>query len=436
MDGIFLGVRHTFSHEIRTRDGTFSFQNVPPGDYVIEVSRSGYITNFYGEMQNESTPPPHTLNPGQALSGVDVGLTPGAVIYGRLLDDRGEVVVGGTVQALKTTYRDGRRQRMIVQSVTSDDLGDYRLFLLKPGEYLVSVSEGAFAGRPAVPWFFPGTVDSDSARAFQLRAGESLGGVTFTSVPTRGRRVSGSIRGAAGSRASVLLSSRSGDVQMEQPVTPDGDFAFNGVSPGAYTLVARTSELKAAMTLSVQNTDILNANISLAPGFRIPVRVRIDGHGDGPDPDLEKLYFAVRHEPPVSGLDSDVYSPFAEGKLVFELLAGDYRLDFARPSNGEDMYLKSIRHGEIDVLHQGLRVSNSSDTPIEILVGTNPGSGIRKDVGEERHRCVGSGPCASRSSVGLQSGKSRVVGGVCFREGSAWGLQGLCLAGGKRRPVA
>ena len=420
-------------------DGTFIFQNVPPGDYAIEVAHSGYITSFYGEMKNEFTPGTHTLNPGQSLSGIQVALTPAAVIYGRLVDDRGDVVVGGSVHALKTTYRDGSRQRIVVQSATSNDLGEYRLFMLPPGEYLVNVSERSLAGRQSNSWFFPGTVDSDEARPINLRPGETLGGVSFASVPTRGRRVAGSVQGASGNGTSVWLSSRNGDVKIERVANPDtGTFEFTGVFPGNYTLVARTIDLKAAMPLDVRNADILNASITLAPGFRIPVRVRIEGHRDAPDPDLEKLYFAIRRDPPVSGLESDVYSPFADGMLSFELPAGDYWIDISHPApirEKEDMYVKSITLGEIDVLNQGLRVSNSSDVPMEILVGTNPGSVSGRTSGTNV-TVVLIPDAARRGQRALYRSAQVGVSGAFASESSPRGLQGVCVAGGERRALA
>src|SRR5215207_1053915 len=111
-------------------DGTFTFQNIPPGDYAIEVSHSGHINQLISAMQ--------TLNPGQALTGVEIRLAPSGVIYGQLVNDRNEPVVGATVQAVRTRYRDGQRANFVAQSVASNDLGEYRLFNLPAGEYRVA----------------------------------------------------------------------------------------------------------------------------------------------------------------------------------------------------------------------------------------------------------------------------------------------------------
>jgi hypothetical protein len=322
-----------------------------------------------------------TLNPGQVLSGIEIPLAPGGVIYGRLSDDRGDYIIGATVQALRSTYRGGRREREIVQFAVTNDLGEYRLFNLPPGEYRISMREPPGWGRASIPWFFPGTVDAADAQAIDLQAGQVLGGISFPSVPTRAQKVAGSVHGAAGYGASVILSSRGGDVQMEKTVDPDtGAFEFGGVPPGAYTLVGRTAELKAGMLLDVPNADILNARITLAPGFKIPVRVRIEGHAEGPDPELERLYFVARLDPAISGLEIDKYSPFEDGRFTLDLIAGNYWIEISEPT---DAYITSVKLGDQDVLNQGLRVAASSEIPLQIVVGKTAGGVTGRAAGKD-----------------------------------------------------
>jgi hypothetical protein len=356
-------------------DGTFVFPNVLRGDYTIEASAAGYITNVYGERPDIKTPlgvqgpAVQTLRPGQSLSGVQIALTPGSVIYGRITDDRGELVVGATVQAMRTRYADGARQYLAAQTVTSDDLGGYRLFMLPPGEYRIRVMESSFT-RSTFPWYFPGTADSSEAQAIQIQAGQTIGGIDLTSFPTRGRRVSGTLQ-AAGFMPSVRLVSKNGEIEMSKEIDATGGFTFVGIPPGSYLLSSQADDLKAILPIDVRNADISNARLALAPGFQIPTRVRIEGPGDRDDPEVEKLYFTIRTSPTIPGLNNDLYSPFPNGRLTLTLVPGEYRLDLTRM---EDMYVKSMRLGDANVLADGLKVPPSTDAPLEILVGTNPGS--------------------------------------------------------------
>jgi hypothetical protein len=344
-------------------DGSFTFSNVPAGDYSIEASAAGYISNSYGAQRGQSLE--------KSLTGIQIVLTRGGVISGRVIDDRGDVVVGATVQAMRTQYHDGRPDYKAVQTVTSDDLGEYRLFLLPPGEYRVRVTETSYV-RASFPWYYPATTVSSEAQPIRLQAGQAIGGIDVASFPTRGRRVSGTLEGAQGASPSVTLASRNGEIQLSKsPDQNTGAFTFVGIPPGSYTLASNTQDLKASLSIDVRNADIPNARLILAPGVKVPARMRIEGHGDADDLELEKLYFTIRAEPAIGGLSNDVYSPFRNGRLTLDLVAGDYRIDLVR---NEDMYVKSMRLGAVDVLAEGLHVPPASDAQLEVVVGTNPGS--------------------------------------------------------------
>jgi hypothetical protein len=359
------------SYVTSTRDdGTFLFRNVPPGNYVLQAARGGYIPESYGPAPINYSAPMQQLAPGQKLSGIRLALTKGAVISGRLIDDRGELVVGAVVQALKTTYSGGLRERKSVLSTVSNDLGEYRLFMLRPGEYHISVIPSR--QRETIPLYFPGTIDAKAAQPLDLHEGETLAGVNFPSIPTRTRRVTGSVQGHGGDPVGVLLSPVNGTSAVARTLDPkDLVFEFNDVAPGSYMLVARGSSMRSAIPLDVRNADMLNMRISLGAGFRIPTRVRIEGHAAGDDPELEKVYFVLRPETAVPGLEPETYSPFANGRLTLDALAGDYRIDITQP---EDAYVKALSLGGVDVLNQGLRLTGSTDATLEMLIASDSGS--------------------------------------------------------------
>src|SRR5688572_29322959 len=176
-DLLHSGARMTV---VTGNDGRFAFRSIPPGQYSIEGTRSGYVSELAGtplgvppnfptnSLVPTSAPIFQVLTPGQVLSGLRFALTPGGVITGRLTDDHGEVVVGATVQAHRTTYRAGLKERTLVQSVVSNDLGEYRFFMMKPGQYSIAVVPssiviqnviGMNVAQPfSIPFFHPGTI--------------------------------------------------------------------------------------------------------------------------------------------------------------------------------------------------------------------------------------------------------------------------------------
>jgi len=67
----------------------------------------------------------------------------------------------------------------IVQRATTNDIGEFRLFGLQPGRYVVSAlwapepgTELALQRLGYAPTYYPGTVESDSAQVFEVGAGD------------------------------------------------------------------------------------------------------------------------------------------------------------------------------------------------------------------------------------------------------------------------
>jgi hypothetical protein len=367
-------------------DGRFVFRNLPPSPYTIEASRSGYISAAAGSRAETPNRPPTVLAPtetpmiqqltsGQVLSGLQLVLTPGGAISGRLTDDRGEPVVGVVVQAFRTTHKNGLRERTLVQAVVSNDLGEYRLFMLRPGQYHIAMLPPAIAipnmpSQPfSIPLFYPGTIDAKEAQVLDLRVGQSVEGVDFPAIPTRNRRIAGGVQGNATNGVRVTLSPANGTAQLTRTIAsdnPNPDFQFLDVVPGTYSLIAQSVDQRAAISLDVRNSDILGTRIILGPGIQIPSRARIEGRPPGNDPDLENIYFVIRPDVPVSGLEADTYTAFAGGRFTLEVLNRDYWIEITRT---QDYYIKSITLGSVDILNQGLRASRPLEGtgPLEIV---------------------------------------------------------------------
>src|SRR5262249_33203363 len=76
-------------------------------------------------------------------------IMPAGTISGRVFDRDGEPLANVTVEALKYSYQEGQRVMNVVQTARTNDLGEYRLFWLQPGQYFVSAtpSEGQRGAR-------------------------------------------------------------------------------------------------------------------------------------------------------------------------------------------------------------------------------------------------------------------------------------------------
>src|SRR6266446_3070848 len=106
-------------------DGRFLFGNVAPGRYRLTVTRRGYVR----------PPLTITLVAGQPAEDIQLNMTSTGAISGRVLDGSGRPMGNVEVKAMKASYPEGRRVLTAVQSVLTNDLGEYRLFWLAPGRY-------------------------------------------------------------------------------------------------------------------------------------------------------------------------------------------------------------------------------------------------------------------------------------------------------------
>src|SRR5215471_6882328 len=123
-----------------TTGGQFSFQNLEPGQYRLAATRAGYVRMEYGARSPSRPGLPITLSPGQRLTNIVLQLMPAGTITGRVFDRDGEPLANVNVEGLRYSYLEGQRVMNVVQTARTNDLGEYRLFWLQPGQYFVSAA--------------------------------------------------------------------------------------------------------------------------------------------------------------------------------------------------------------------------------------------------------------------------------------------------------
>ncbi len=209
--------------------GNFRFGNVVPGRYTLIATREGFITSDVVIVN---------VSAGQTLADVRLPMMPAPAIAGRVYDPYGEPLAAALVQAFARTYTPYGPLLKSVKRALTTDLGEYRLFWLNFGEYLVSASyndraqQSALQGarlspnvpkpdegyatmyyggttdrplaqsvrlapgsdtgsinvvffyatsisRPVVPTYFPGVTEPEAAKSLRLQIGRELNGVDF-----------------------------------------------------------------------------------------------------------------------------------------------------------------------------------------------------------------------------------------------------------------
>ena len=395
-------------------DGAFTIPNVRPGQYRLAASRSGFLRREFGQRSRNGLGLILNLEANQQLRNFDIELRPAAAIAGRVTDREGNPLVAAEVRALTTAYQDGRKVLRVVQSTLSNDLGEYRLFALPAGRYYVSASPSAGATlttlivNPLVPGqivnlpatfsvgrdtvYYPGTADSRNATPIDLTTGGDFGGVNITFPALRTHHIRGNVPGGM-ARVTLVPNDPDPTSAVRQADASNGSFDFPNISSGDYTLVAKSGEMLGAVSVSLGDGDLDNVTVGLSPTVPLPTRVSFEDRTPGDmDPDLESVNFSLIADPPIPGQEPDVYGPFSNGFLAFGvLLRQDYRITL-RPVRSDstsrlrDVYIKSIRMGNRDVLNDGLRVDDpDKPPPIEIVLGLRSGT-LTGTVASEKQR--------------------------------------------------
>jgi hypothetical protein len=282
-------------------DGRYEFVELPAGRYSVLATKAGFVTLQYGQRRPYEAGTPVILSDAQTIERIDFTLPRGSVIAGRITDEFGEPIAQAQAQAQRFMYGpDGQRRLTTTQIATTDDRGEFRLYGLMPGEFVVSA---AVRGNLSLgttpnpndtvdgfaPTFYPGTINSAEAQPISLGVGEESS-VQFSLVGSRMSRISGTVvdsegRPAAG--AQIMLMSRQGSITMSMStialVGGDGVFNVTGVPAGEHTLEVRPVPRpgavaeSASVPIDVGTADISGLKIVTSRGTLVTGRVVWEG---------------------------------------------------------------------------------------------------------------------------------------------------------------
>jgi hypothetical protein len=159
----------------------------------------------------------------------------------------------------------------------TNDIGEYRIFGLPPGQYYVSATmRGGMMMMMNVqsddrsgyaPTYYPGTANTAEAQKITLGLGQVLNDINVTLIPTRTATISGTVvdaqgRPFGGGMVMVVQRQGAGGFSMNPGgmIRPDGTFTTGGLAPGDYTLQANGMPGASGF----DNSEFATADVSVA----------------------------------------------------------------------------------------------------------------------------------------------------------------------------
>jgi beta-lactamase regulating signal transducer with metallopeptidase domain/5-hydroxyisourate hydrolase-like protein (transthyretin family) len=419
-------------------DGKFAFQNLQPGDYRLigavgggqRGAWGGYSPAEYGQRSLRGRGISIPLAAGQVMKDARLEMAATGSISGRITDRHGEPVGYARVLALEPCYQEGRRTMSLVQAVQTNDLGEYRLYWLLPGQYYIAVrpedlqsptvstlpapivtcAPGLYAaqeGKSAAPVtrrtlddgrvveetyelvYYGGETNAQRALPVDLPAGANLNAVdiSLTAGTVRARKVTGTVINAATGQpaagARVTAYPRNPSPSMIMPgatASQNGSFSISRLTSEPYFLHATANGgLAAIVPLEAGSVDTENLAIVVSPGVTVAGRIVVDGPAP---PDLDLTRLGIRITPDRSTVRLLGASGAAQGTVsadgTFTVRGvGPLGWDFQVEPGGtrpRGSYVKSIRMGSVELPSYKFRLDRPPETELEIVLGIGPGA--------------------------------------------------------------
>ena len=412
-------------------EGRFEFKDLPAGAFTLNAQKSGYVGVNYGQKRPFEPGKPIELVEGQSVDNADISMPKGSVISGRIIDEFGEPVADTVVNAMRSTWSNGkRRMQSTGRTATTNDLGQYRIYGLPPGDYYVSatlrgtqemvVTEmaamavrtasplGAAGDAPTsgyAPTYFPGTPNGNEAQKLTLALGQEAQNTDFGLFPVRLVRVRGSVVTSEGRPAEGVMVSatpRSGNdtnplfgASSTARTDANGNFTLTGVAPGDYTLNARTSQIftssadgnsmsftmvrstgpggggdsnqeSGAVPLTVSGEDMSNVIIVTTKGASATGRVVYEG-GSKPTANTIRISAAATDDTGPMTLISGASSVTPEGTFEIKGLSGQRVFRVNGIPSG--WVLKAVKVNGTDITDNGMEFKSAEAvTGVEVIL--------------------------------------------------------------------
>lgn len=380
-------------------EGRFNFSGLPTGQYTLSAAATAMVFERPADAASYKIGDTATIT-----------LMKGGVITGRVTNAAGELLTGYFVQVTRVRDAEGRKvnEANMSRPALTDDRGIYRLYGLRPGIYIVSVTrKGPVFPRPTdneLETYYPSST-RETAQEVEVQTGAEISGIDIRHREEMGHSISGSIEGNFDVNTRSFISLRLKAITTDAVIANtqaniqagDSRWIFNAVADGEYEIDAtfvtfgnNRSEPQGysePKKIVVRGADVTGLTLKLTKLGKISGRVVIEPRSaeantcesDKPRSSKEILLF-YRPEKLNKSLQLNARqdtAPDEQGNFDFSgIMAGTYHLTARLPDpqwflKGMSLPQTGNKNSRREISSTGLTISTGQEiSDVQVLVGT------------------------------------------------------------------
>jgi hypothetical protein len=388
-----------FSPELREQrlattdpQGAYEFKDLPAGRYTLNASKGSYVGLQYGQTRPLEPGKPLEILDAQTVERVDFSLPHGSIITGRIVDEFGEPIADVQVMPMRYQFMQGRRRLTPNgRSSQTNDIGEFRLFGLPPGQYYMSATLRNFMGGDSedrsgyAPTYYPGTPNVAEAQRINVGLGQVMNDINLALVVTRTAKITGTVVDSQErplSNGGVMVMPRGGmffGSVANGMIRPDGSFTVSGVAPGEYTLRANapgdgTMPEFATADVTVSGEDVAGVRLAVARMITVSGRLIIN------DPAAAQTMRASSIRLMTTPANPDdmmmMMGPNggnAKDDFTFEIKTTPGRMNVRIGGAPSGWSLKAVRYNGVDVTDTGITFTSGGEfNGVEVELTNHP----------------------------------------------------------------
>jgi protocatechuate 3,4-dioxygenase beta subunit len=268
---------------VTDEDGNYRIRNLPPDTYRVLVAAPAFVQS---EILKTIA-----VGKNEVVENVDITLSRGGVITGRVTDADGRPVVEEQIFFSSTDSK-----LPYFRTIRTDDRGVYRAFGLPPGHYTVSAGKDSVTsfgrtGDGPQQTYYPSALNASDATAIEISEGSEVDNIDITlgrqvsKYTARGRIIDGDTsQPLPNARIEIqFFFSVSGSTSRAAAAesTKDGEFKIENLPPGKYSVYldseTDSDRVSEAVRFEVIDQDIDGLLIKTSRGGSISGVVVLEG---------------------------------------------------------------------------------------------------------------------------------------------------------------